>query len=51
MSLFRLDASIVEDRWREAAPAAQVTRRHLVADPVPGDAWHTAVGAWHIRRN
>ncbi|WP_338887971.1 FMN-dependent NADH-azoreductase [Rhodococcus sovatensis] len=61
MSLFRLDASIrtegsasraladiVEARWREAAPAAQITRRHLVADPIPGDAWHTAVGAWHI---
>jgi FMN-dependent NADH-azoreductase len=61
MSLFRLDASIrtegsasraladiVEHRWRQVAPAAQITRRHLVSDPIPNDAWHTAVGAWHL---
>ncbi len=59
MSLFRLDASIrsegstsraladlVEDRWREAVPDAPVTRRHIGLDPLPSDAWPTAVTAW-----
>ncbi|MBM9464390.1 NAD(P)H-dependent oxidoreductase [Aeromicrobium sp. YIM 150415] len=61
MSLFRLDASIrtegsasraladiVEKHWREASSAAPISRRHLVTDPIPSDAWHTAVTSWHI---
>ena len=58
MSLFRLDASIraegsasrhladiVEAHWRDAGPDAPVTRRDIGLDPLPSDAWATAVGA------
>jgi FMN-dependent NADH-azoreductase len=58
MSLFRLDASIreessasraladiVEAHWREAVPDAPVTRRGIGLDPIPSDAWATAVTA------
>lgn len=58
MSLFRLDASIreegsasraladiVETHWREAAPDAPVIRRDVGLDPLPSDAWATAVTA------
>jgi FMN-dependent NADH-azoreductase len=56
MSLFRLDASInpalsssraiadiVEAEWTAANPGGTVVRRDLGADPLPGDAWVTAV--------
>ena len=56
MSLFRLDASIriegshsravadiVEATWREGAPEAVVTRRHIGVDPLPSTLWATAV--------
>ncbi len=59
MTLFRLDASIradgstsraladiVEDHWRAATPGAPVARRHIGLDPLPSDAWPTAVTAW-----
>lgn len=58
MSLFRLDASIrdegsasraladiVEAHWREAVTDAPVTRRDIGLDPLPSDAWATAVTA------
>jgi FMN-dependent NADH-azoreductase len=58
MSLFRLDASIrkegsisraladiVENHWRESAPNARAIRRHIGVDPLPSDAWATAVAA------
>ena len=56
MSLFRLDASIkidgsaskeladiIEEHWADAHPAAEVVRRHIGLDPLPSDAWATAV--------
>ena len=58
MSLFRLDASIrdegsasraladiVESHWHDTVPDASVTRRDLGLDPLPSDAWATAVSA------
>jgi FMN-dependent NADH-azoreductase len=58
MSLFRLDASIredgsasraladlVEEHWRDTAPDAPVTRRHIGVNPLPSDAWATALAA------
>ncbi|HEX4467758.1 MAG TPA: NAD(P)H-dependent oxidoreductase, partial [Solirubrobacteraceae bacterium] len=58
MRLFRLDASIreegshsreiadiVEQEWREAYPDGQVTNREIGVDPLPSDAWATAVAA------
>jgi FMN-dependent NADH-azoreductase len=61
MSLFRLDASIrvegshsreiadiVERQWRQARPDAVVVNRHLGLDPVPADAWGTAVSAAYV---
>ncbi|KQS59103.1 ACP phosphodiesterase [Geodermatophilus sp. Leaf369] len=58
MSLFRLDASIrtegsasraiadiVEAQWREDAPDAPVTRRHVGTEPLPATAWGDAVNA------
>jgi FMN-dependent NADH-azoreductase len=57
-SLYRLDASIrnegshsraladlVEQEWRTARPGSPIVRRHVGLDPVPADAWSTAVGA------
>ena len=56
MTLFRLDASLfpatsasralgdlVEEQWTIAHPDATVTRRDLVADPIPATAWQNAV--------
>jgi FMN-dependent NADH-azoreductase len=56
MSLFRLDASIRGDQsvsravadtaeaaWIRTHPSGVVTRRDLVASPVPADAWSSAV--------
>jgi FMN-dependent NADH-azoreductase len=56
MSLFRLDASIrvegshsrqiadiVENEWLAGHPGETITRRHLGTEPVPADAWATAV--------
>ena len=58
MTLFRLDASIridgshsreiadiVEREWLEANADRDVIRRHVGTDPIPADAWATAVGA------
>jgi FMN-dependent NADH-azoreductase len=58
MSLFRLDASIREDgstsraladivekHWQDTAPGAPVSRRHIGVNPLPSDAWATALGA------
>ena len=58
MSLFRLDASIrtegshsrqiadiVEREWREAYPGSPVTNREIGIQPLPSDAWATAVSA------
>jgi FMN-dependent NADH-azoreductase len=58
MSLFRLDASIrehgstssaladlVEKHWQDTAPDALVTRRHIGVNPLPSDAWATALSA------
>ena len=58
MSLFRLDASIkvdgsaskeiadvVEQHWLSTHPGDRVVRRHLGLDPLPSDAWATAVSA------
>jgi FMN-dependent NADH-azoreductase len=58
MSLFRLDASIredgstsraladlVEQHWRHTAPDAPVSRRHIGLNPLPSDAWATALAA------
>jgi FMN-dependent NADH-azoreductase len=58
MSLFRLDASIrtegshsrqiadiVEQEWRNAHPAAPVARREIGIEPLPSNAWATAVFA------
>jgi FMN-dependent NADH-azoreductase len=58
MSLFRLDASIREDgsasraladlvekHWQDTAPDAPVTRRHIGVNPLPSDAWATALAA------
>jgi FMN-dependent NADH-azoreductase len=58
MSLFRIDASIredgstsraladiVEQHWQDAAPGAPVSRRHIGVDPLPSDAWATALAA------
>jgi FMN-dependent NADH-azoreductase len=60
MQLFRLDASInpdgsasraigdiVEAEWRSAHPDGTVARRDIGAEPLPADAWPTAVkAAW-----
>jgi FMN-dependent NADH-azoreductase len=60
MELFRLDASInpdgsasraigdiVEAEWRSAHPDSTVVRRDLGSEPLPADAWPTAVkAAW-----
>ena len=60
MQLFRLDASInpdgsasraigniVEAEWRAAHPGGTVRRRDLGTQPLPADAWATAVkAAW-----
>ena len=56
MTLFRLDASIrvdgsasreiadvVEQEWLTAHPGDRIVRRHLGTDPLPADAWATAV--------
>jgi FMN-dependent NADH-azoreductase len=61
MNLLRVDASIQGPRsasaeladlvlteWTTAHPGRPVVRRHLAADPLPSDAWATAVGARHI---
>jgi FMN-dependent NADH-azoreductase len=61
MSLFRLDASIrvegsasreiadvVEREWRAGNPDAPVTRRHIGTEPLPSDAWGTAVSASYL---
>jgi FMN-dependent NADH-azoreductase len=61
MSLFRLDASInpatsssraiadiVEAEWTAANPGDTVVRRDLGTDPLPGDAWATAVRAGFV---
>ena len=58
MTLFRLDASIridgshsreiadiVEREWLDANADRDVIRRHVGTDPIPADAWATAVGA------
>jgi FMN-dependent NADH-azoreductase len=58
MTLFRLDASIridgshsreiadiVEREWLDANYDREVVRRHLGTNPIPADAWATAVGA------
>ncbi|TFD87042.1 flavodoxin family protein [Cryobacterium lactosi] len=58
MSLFRLDASIrehgsassaladlVEKHWQGTAPDAPVSRRHIGVNPLPSDAWATALTA------
>jgi FMN-dependent NADH-azoreductase len=58
MSLFRLDASIrtegshsrqianiVQQEWRQAYPDAPVTNREIGIDPLPSNAWATAVSA------
>ena len=58
MSLFRLDASInpansssraiadiVEHEWQAAQPDGAVVRRDLGTEPLPADAWATAVVA------
>jgi FMN-dependent NADH-azoreductase len=61
MSLFRLDASIrvegshsrqiadiVENEWLAGHPGETITRRHLGTEPVPADAWATAVSAAYV---
>jgi FMN-dependent NADH-azoreductase len=58
MSLFRLDSSIqgarstsraiadtAEQGWVATRPGVPIVRRDLASDPVPADAWPTAVGA------
>ncbi|OLR92436.1 FMN-dependent NADH-azoreductase [Actinokineospora bangkokensis] len=58
MSLFRIHSSIrqqgsvsravadtLESAWREAHPDSTTTERDLVADPLPGDLWTTALSA------
>src|ERR1700722_1718559 len=58
MSLFRLDASIrtegshsrqiadiVQQEWRNAHPSAPVVNREIGIDPLPSNAWATAVFA------
>ena len=58
MTLFRLDASInpatsasraiadiVEAEWQAAHPGGTVTRPDLGTEPLPADAWTTALGA------
>jgi FMN-dependent NADH-azoreductase len=58
MPLFRLDASIrvegshtraiadiVEQEWRNTHPDEKIIRRHVGTDPIPSNAWATAVGA------
>ncbi len=58
MSLFRLDASIrtegshsrriadiVQQEWRSAYPDAEVTNREIGIDPLPSNAWASAVSA------
>lgn len=60
MPLFRLDASIrhdgsasraladiVEEHWRDTVQDT-VNRRELGLNPIPSDAWHTAVNAWPV---
>jgi FMN-dependent NADH-azoreductase len=61
MSLFRIDASIridgshsraiadiVEHEWRSGNPGAPVLRRHVGTEPIPADAWPTAVSAAYL---
>ncbi len=58
MTLLRVDASIQGPRsasieladlvlaeWTAVHPERPVLRRHLAADPLPADAWATAIGA------
>jgi FMN-dependent NADH-azoreductase len=58
VSLFRLDASIkiegsasreiadiVEEHWVATHPGADVVRRHIGIEPLPSDAWSSAVAA------
>src|SRR4051812_33723562 len=58
MTLLRIDASIlgpnsasseladlVVAAWRAESPGEPVVARHLGAEPLPADAWATAVGA------
>jgi FMN-dependent NADH-azoreductase len=58
VSLFRLDASIkvegsasreiadiVEEHWVATHPGAHVVRRHIGSEPLPSDAWASAVSA------
>jgi FMN-dependent NADH-azoreductase len=58
MSLFRLDASIredgstsraladlVEQHWQDTVPDAPVNRRNIGLDPLPSDAWGSALTA------
>jgi len=60
MTLLRVDASIQGPRsasteladlvlaeWTAVHPEWPVVRRHLAADPLPADAWATAIGAAH----
>ena len=62
MSLFRLDASIrtegshsrqiadiVQQEWRNAHPADAVINREIGIDPLPSNAWATAVFARYSR--
>jgi FMN-dependent NADH-azoreductase len=61
MTLFRLDASIrtegsasreiadiVEAEWLAVHPGDTIERRHLGVDPLPADAWGTAVSAAYV---
>ena len=58
MSVLRVDASILgpksasseladlaEAEWTATRPGTTFVRRHLGADPLPGDAWPTAISA------
>ena len=61
MTLFRLDASIrvdgshsnriadlVEQEWRSAHPDSDVVRRPIGTEPLPADAWASAVAATRV---
>ena len=58
MSVLRIDSSIMgphsasseladiaEAEWSATAPGTTFARRHLGAEPLPSDAWQTAIGA------
>jgi FMN-dependent NADH-azoreductase len=38
-------ADLVEEHWRDATPDEPVTRRHIGLNPLPSDAWATALAA------